>query len=99
MLPGKMIDRFTGCSCNNEGLERLVARRIAYHAIVNNITRSNQAGALPNRSATDLIAALVHDIEQALADGDLLTPLTMDVQGAFDAVLRNRLITILHRQG
>lgn len=72
---------------------------MAYHAIVNNIVHPNQAGALPKRSATDLVAALIHDIEQALADGRLLTLLTMDVQGAFDAVLRNRLIAILRRQG
>lgn len=85
--------------CLSKGLERLVARRMAYYAIISNIVHPTQAGALPKRSTTDLVAALIHDVEQELAKGNLLTLLTMDIQGAFDAVLRNRLITILRRQG
>ncbi|KAG6989251.1 putative RNA-directed DNA polymerase from transposon BS [Fusarium oxysporum f. sp. conglutinans] len=51
------------------------------------------------RSATDLVAALVHDIEEAFARKKVATLVTMDIQGAFDTVLRNRLILRLREQG
>ncbi|PWI64416.1 hypothetical protein PCL_10484 [Purpureocillium lilacinum] len=54
---------------------------------------------LDTRSAVDLVAALVHDIETALANGQVATLVTMDVQGAFDTVMRNRLILRLRQQG
>lgn len=61
----------------------------------------NQAGALPQRSATDIAAALTHDVEQARRRRTkrVATLVTMDVEGAFDAILRNRLILQLRRQG
>lgn len=70
-------------SCLSKGLERHVACRMAYFAIVNNITHQNQEGALPKRSATDLTAALLHDMELELAKGMYVTMATADVQGAF----------------
>ncbi|KAF4336512.1 endonuclease reverse transcriptase, partial [Fusarium beomiforme] len=51
------------------------------------------------RSATDLVAALVHDIEEAFARKKVATLVTMDIQGAFNTVLRNRLILRLREQG
>jgi len=35
----------------------------------------------------DLIAAFTHDVESAMAAGSQVTMITMDVQGAFDALL------------
>ncbi|ODM15661.1 hypothetical protein SI65_08895 [Aspergillus cristatus] len=54
---------------------------------------------LSTPSATDLAAALVHDIEEAWACGLLASMLTLDIKGAFDAVLRGRLIQQLCSQG
>ncbi|KAM4060991.1 acid phosphatase domain-containing protein [Hirsutella rhossiliensis] len=54
---------------------------------------------LKARSAVDLVAALLHDIEEAFARGQVATLVTMDIQGAFDTVLRNRLILRLHDTG
>ncbi|KAM4067475.1 endonuclease-reverse transcriptase domain-containing protein [Hirsutella rhossiliensis] len=64
------------------------------------VLHSQQAGALPKRSAVDLVAALVHDIEEAFARKQVATLVTMDIEGAFDTVLRNRLILRLrHPKG
>ncbi|RKK10082.1 hypothetical protein BFJ65_g15382 [Fusarium oxysporum f. sp. cepae] len=54
-------------SCLGKGLERLIARRLAWAAVHYSVLHPQQAGALPKRSATDLVTALVHDIEEAFA--------------------------------
>ena len=82
-----------------KGLERLMARRLAWTAIRHKVLHPQQFGALPCRSATDLAAALVHDIEEAWARGLFASMLTLDIKGAFDAVLRGRLIQRLRSQG
>ncbi|KJZ70202.1 hypothetical protein HIM_10425 [Hirsutella minnesotensis 3608] len=50
-------------------------------------------------SAVDLVTCLVHDIEEAFARKQVATLVTIDIQGAFDTVLRNRLILRLREQG
>jgi len=45
-------------------------------------------GALPKRATMDLVAAFTHDVEAAFAAGKEVTMITMDVQGAFDALLK-----------
>ena len=56
-------------------------------------------GALPKHSAVDPVAALIHDIDRTLDSGKVATLVTMDIQGAFDSVLRKRLIFRLREQG
>ena len=82
-----------------KGLERLIARRISYIAVTQGILHTQQFGALQKRSAVDLVAALIHDLEQALNAGKVATLVTMDIKGAFDAVMRARLTRQLRRQG
>ncbi|KAL3955841.1 hypothetical protein ACCO45_009860 [Purpureocillium lilacinum] len=86
-------------SCLGKGLERLIARRLAWASIHYGVLQPQQIGGLPKRSAVDLVAALIHDIEVALSRGMVATLVTMDVQGAFDTVMRNRLILRLRQQG
>ncbi|KAJ3455314.1 hypothetical protein MRS44_013914 [Fusarium solani] len=86
-------------SCLGKGLERLIARRLAWAAIHYQVLHPQQAGALPKRSATDLVTALIHDIEEAFARNKVATLVTMDIQGAFDTVMRNRLVLRLREQG
>lgn len=86
-------------SCLGKGLERIIAKRMAYLAIKHKVVHHNQAGALPQRSATDIVAALVHDVEMAFRHQKVATLVTMDVEGAFDAILRNRLLLQLRKQG
>jgi ribonuclease HI len=82
-----------------KGLERLIARKMAWLAIVYHVTGTQQFGALPLRSATDLTTCLTHDVETAFADSQKASFLTMDVKGAFDAVLPGRLVRRLREQG
>ncbi|KAF6515167.1 hypothetical protein HZS61_005073 [Fusarium oxysporum f. sp. conglutinans] len=86
-------------SCLGKGLERLIARRLAWAAVHYSVLHPQQAGALPKRSATNLVTDLVHDIEEAFARKKVATLVTMDVQGAFDTVMRNRLVLRLREQG
>ena len=86
-------------SCLGKGLERLNAERISQLAIVWDIVGQQQFGALPKRSATDLVSCVLHDVEEAKTQGWASTFVTLDVQGAFDAVLRNRLIWRMKSQG
>jgi ribonuclease HI len=82
-----------------KGLERLVARNIAWTAIHHKVLTRQQFGALPLRSAIDLTTCLTHDVEQALNEGKTASLLTLDVKGAFDTVLPGRLLYRLRVQG
>ena len=86
-------------SCLGKGLERLLAKRMSHLAVTWDIVGRQQFGALPKRSATDLVSCVVHDIEEAKTQGWASTFVTLDVQGAFDAVLHNRLIWRMESQG
>lgn len=86
-------------SCISKGLERIFARRIAWAALTKGILSSTHGGALPRRSATDLICALMHEIETALAEGKVVTMVTSDVKGAFDALLKKRLLREMRQFG
>lgn len=86
-------------SCLGKGLERLLAKRMAHLAVVCDVVGHQQFGALPKRSATDLVSCVVHDIEEARTQGWAATFVTLDVQGAFDAVLHNRLVRRMKTQG
>ncbi|KAL5614700.1 uncharacterized protein BROUX77_000537 [Berkeleyomyces rouxiae] len=85
--------------CLGKGLERLIARKITFLALENSILHPQQFGALPKRSASDLVACVIHDIERNWAESKVSTLLTMDVKGAFDAVLPGRLQCRLREQG
>jgi hypothetical protein len=86
-------------SCLRKGLERIVARRIAWAAMTNGVISSQQLGALPKRSAMDLVTSFTHDVKAAWARGEQVTMVTMDVQGAFDALLKSRLLHRMAQQG
>ncbi|RKK75288.1 hypothetical protein BFJ68_g18117, partial [Fusarium oxysporum] len=86
-------------SCLGKGLERLIARRLAWATVHFSVLHPQQTGALPKRSATDLVTALIHDIEEAFASKKVATLVTMDIQGAFDSVMCNRLVLRLREQG
>ena len=68
-------------------------------AITYEIVTYQQFSVLPNRAATDLVFCVVHDIEEARSQDWASIFVTLDVQGAFDAVLHNQLIWLLHSRG
>lgn len=82
-----------------KGLERLVARRMAWISIRHKVLALQQFGALPLRSSVDLTSCITHDIESVLAKGWTATLTTLDIKGAFDAVLPGRLVHRLREQG
>lgn len=86
-------------SCLGKGLERLLARRVSYFAQRLKILAPNQCGAVQNRSAVDLTTALACDIQSAWDNRRCAGLLTLDVQGAFDGVLKGRLLHRLKQQG
>ncbi|KAF7572879.1 hypothetical protein PtrM4_077840 [Pyrenophora tritici-repentis] len=86
-------------SCLGKGLERIIARRIAHTAMAFDILSPQHGGALPKRSAMDLATAFTHDVEMAWSRHEHVSMLTLDVQGAFDALLKNRLLHRMRQQG
>lgn len=70
-----------------EGLERLVAKCMAFVAIKCKILAHQKFDALPFRSSVDLTSFIIHDIEFSLARDNTATVSNLDVKGAFDAIL------------
>ena len=50
-------------------------------------------------STIDLVASFTYDVKKAIAGGKQVTMVTLDVQGAFDALLANRLLQRIQGQG
>ena len=86
-------------SCLSKGLERYVARWMAYHAIKENVISATHFGALPRRATLDLVINFVSRIEAALQEGKHAALLLQDVEGAFDGVSHDRLLSRLRLQG
>jgi len=86
-------------SCVSKGLERIIAKRLAWIALTHGILSPQHGGALPKRSGMDLVTSFTHDVERALSAGKEITMITMDVQGAFDALLVRRLLKRMIAQG
>ena len=72
---------------------------MAYLAVNEGVFSPQHIGALLKCSAGDLVACVIHNIETAWALRKKASLLTMDIQGAFDAVLKNRLCMRLREQG
>ncbi len=77
--------------CAGKGLERLVAGRMGVLALQGGLIHSQHAGGVPQRLATDLLAAAVHDVEDAQARGLVVGAVTADVEGAFNMTQKRRL--------
>jgi hypothetical protein len=76
-----------------------VAKQVAWTALTSSILSPQHGGALPKRSTMDLVAAFTYDVEAAMTLGKQVTMITMDVQGAFDALLPKQLLAQMTRQG
>jgi hypothetical protein len=70
-----------------KGLERLLAQQMAIRAIQADVLAPCHFGALPGRSAIDLVQVLVHRVEEAFQQGKDASLLLLDVKGAFNAVI------------
>jgi hypothetical protein len=72
---------------------------MAWLAVTLQVTNSQQFGTLLLRSSVDLTTCLIHNVKKALASGYKASLLTIDVKGAFNAVLLGRLARRLREQG
>ncbi|KAL8388754.1 hypothetical protein RB599_010079 [Gaeumannomyces hyphopodioides] len=82
-----------------KGLERLMQRRMTVAAVLGNAVSRDTAGALPCRSAQDLVASLVFDADKARLEGKHGFLATFDVKSAFPSVSKATLGTALAAQG
>jgi outer membrane lipopolysaccharide assembly protein LptE/RlpB len=55
--------------------------------------------ALSKQSAIDLVASFTHNIEAALTHSKEVTIFTLDMQEAFDALLKKQLLKRITKQG
>ena len=83
----------------SKGLERYIARWIAYLAVREEVLSAAHFGAMPRRATLDLVASFVSRIEAALRAGKHAALLLQDVEGAFDGVSRDRLLSRMRLQG
>ena len=72
---------------------------MAWLAISLWVVGNQQFGALPLWLSINLTMCLTHDMEEALLSSSKASFLTMDIKGAFNAVLPGRLVHRLHEQG
>lgn len=72
---------------------------MTYTALHSQIIPQNIFGALPRRSANDLVSCVVHDVEHILSLRQKAVLVTLDVQGAFDSVLHERLLRRIKKMG
>ena len=86
-------------SCLGKGLERIIAKRMAWSVIEHEVVPRQLFGALPGRSAVGLVSCVIHDAEATMRSNKVTAMITMDVQGAFDAVLHKRLLCRMRDQG
>jgi hypothetical protein len=66
--------------------------------MLHGVLRPRHGGALPEHSALDLVASFTHDVEKAFSLGQHVAMVTMDVMGAFEALLKNPLLCRMKKQ-
>lgn len=79
-------------NCLGKVAEKLVADLITDFAETQGLFHEGQFGGRRQRSAVDAVACLIGEIEQAWGEGKLGACLFMDIMGAFDHVVRQKLI-------
>lgn len=77
--------------CQGKGLERLVSKRVVYTLLCNQVVPQELVVALPGRSANDLLACVVNDVEHTLSMRQEEYFVALDIQGAYDTILFERL--------
>ena len=85
--------------CLGKVVEKLVADLITDFAESQGLFHRGQFGGRRQRSAVDAVACLIGEIESAWSEGKLGACLFMDIKGAFDHVVRGKLIGGLRDTG
>ncbi|KAL8366303.1 hypothetical protein RB595_004867 [Gaeumannomyces hyphopodioides] len=82
-----------------KGLERLMQRKMSVAAVLGDAISKDTAGALPCRSAQNLVASLVFDADKARSQGKHGFLATFDIKSAFPSVSKATLGATLTAQG
>jgi Reverse transcriptase (RNA-dependent DNA polymerase) len=72
--------------------EKVAATAIANFCETNKLLHERQFGYRKQRSAIDAVAKLIYTTEKAWSQKKLLRALFMDVKGAFDYMVKERLL-------
>jgi len=82
--------KFRPISLKNVGgkvLEKLLINRIMHYIYSNKLLNTNQYGVTPKKSTTDATLAVKEYIEGRFRQGHITILVSLDVKGAFDAVM------------
>lgn len=69
-----------------KGLERIYAKALLHQALTTGLVGTQQAGAIPGQSATDLVAALIHNYKAARTKNKYGALVLIDVRGGFNTM-------------
>ena len=84
-------------NCLGKIAEKIVANRLAYLGENSSLLDTEQMCGRKNHSAIDAVMNVVHDIEIANRNKNVLSCLLLDVKGAFDFVSINQLINVMKK--
>ena len=85
----KKVSKFRPISLLNIGgkvLEKVLINRISHHVFSHDLMNNNQYVFMPQRSTIDAAMAVKDFVEEGLAAGEFIVLVSLEVQGAFDAV-------------
>ncbi|EGS22289.1 uncharacterized protein CTHT_0018100 [Thermochaetoides thermophila DSM 1495] len=82
-----------------KGVERLLTRRMTAAALCSGLLPLDVAGAIPSRSALDLVQSLVHDAETMARQGYHGLLVNLDIDSAYPSVQPSILREVLRDQG
>jgi ribonuclease HI len=88
-------------NCLGKVSEKILAKRLADLADLpgSDLLYHDQMGGRPKRSAIDTVLSLVHDIQMAKNNKEIVSVLFIDVKGAFDHVSKNQMLRICTKLG
>ena len=84
-------------NCLSKIAEKIVANRLAYLGENSSLLDTEQMVERKNHSAIDAVMNVVHDIEIANRNKNVLSCLLLDVKGAFDFVSINQLLNFMKK--
>ena len=84
-------------NCLGKIAEKIVANRLAYLGENSSLLDTEQIGGRKNHSVIYAVMNVVHDIEIANRNKNVLSCLLLDVEGAFDFVSINQLLNVMKK--
>jgi hypothetical protein len=85
--------------CLGKLLEKVIAKHLSHDITSLSLIPTSQFGACPHSSTVDVGLCLTHDMETAHALGSICGMILFDIQGFFDNVNHNCLVSLVHSLG